>query len=678
MKYEFSYSMIYDFYQSYMKMSSGRTTLLNDTLPRAINDIVNSDGISGATAKRMHNYMRDVHLPILSTLAGVLKLLLTEMIAYQTDYVKYLDPAANACVKSEEFAKLKKDVTGLQSFATNLDGEIKLILKQAAQADYSPAGVGGYPGMQDIAESYGAIAEFVENLDNCVNYIETQWPTRVQNEFPDLLDNLNAFICENTGHGNMYITSYKPSYRTKRYYSVRAYDNAINTYITQNKEQIRAKATQIIKMDGARRSAEIQSEFEQQMKQNAKTIEFWGYVGDCCTEGIEIVLVAFGCPKPAVEIVVGTGRGAWNAWYQTQADAVKNYNGNGVIIEGDKLKEEVVIGTFKAGMNSIISVGTGAVFDKFKELEFIESMTKSDSILKKSFGRGCNVLLGTVEDRIEDTLTDYTDRVIDAGWRQYFEGNDYQGKSVLEELTDWETLEKNITDRGKAAKSLTKSTIKEIYSAKIKAEQKEIKTPEQLEETHGINRSIDAARHKMEETFISETLGTAVEEAVNTDNPDRLDAANNATAEMFADEEKRKKLGRKVFSSGAKAAAEDNLTQRREKELISYNRQYRRSETASRGLNFAVPTDKYGNPDYTDTGLLYQDKATGKEAEVTIEIKKNDHYNDCIERAEKEYGKDIHNKTFETPRGYRWVVKYDQTSRTSSGDEQITLQLVRK
>ena len=62
---------------------------------------------------------------------------------------------------------------------------------------------------------------------------------------------------------------------------------------------------------------------------------------------------------------------------------------------------------------------------------------------------------------------------------------------------------------------------------------------------------------------------------------------------------------------------------------------------------------------------------------MTIKYKKGDHYDELLAKAEKEYGRDIHNKEFETPKGYRWVAKYDNTGRASSGKEQITLQLVR-
>lgn len=676
MDYKVSYAEIHDFYNSYTSncFRSNRSSLLQKSLPNAVNEIINSDGISGTTANRMRSYMRDVHIPILSMLVGAMQLLTADMLEYQMSYAANVDAAADTRVKAEELAALKKDILGLQGRVSDIDAQIKDTLKLAAQADYSPETVGGYPGVDNIIECCGKITSFVEALDTRIIAMETQWPERVRSDFYDMLSDLSNFIRENTGHSSVYIATYKPSYRTKRYYDLQAHNRIVSDYISQNKEQIKAWGKQIADQEYKRNAAEIQEELGVELEKSAAVIRVIGTVGDAALTTGSALLTCMGCPALVTGVVSGSAKSAWSTYYAEIAEGIENYNIGKEMVNEEQLTRDVAFGSIKGGVRGLITSSLSELGDLVGEIGFIDSLSDSNGFLGQLSSGFFNITISTLEDRTGDILGNMTDRYFDTLNRQISEGSDYQGLSPLEAMFDKDAIMVDVLDSKEFKKSITKSWLSESFSDLIKYHDSKIKTPEALEKTHSVGRVLKKGAVKATETATGEILG----EILNEDSAE-------AAKERLADEELRRSLFGKTVGSFFSAGLTEWETIEDEKDIIAFNRKYRRVEYASEASGTNVPTDKYGNPDYSKAlysdYIMYKDEKSGKKAKVTIDFEKSDDYDSIVSRAEKEYGKKLGRTDFKTPEGYHWVAKFDQTGAKQYDGyvvsrQQVTLQLV--
>lgn len=679
MKYKISYAEVYGFHMSLVADSNSKRNMLENRLSSAIQAIIDSDRISGATAERMRNYMKDVHLPILSLFLHAYQLFHSDLLEYQQTYFDVVDSAANVCLSSEELHQILDDFNLLKGKTTDIDQNIRNILSKAAKAGYSPNEVGGYPGVANILTHFGDITAFVENVDERVVYLESNWKSRVANDFDGLLDALERYVNENLGHNSMYIARYSAGNRGMNYTMVEAYNRAIDDYISANTACIHAYTEEVSGREYERNVAVIEQELIEKNKNYALAVRILGYVGDVCITGMEIALIAFGVPKSAVSVTTGTAKSAWDSYYQTISDEIQGYRlGDGALVDDAELLETVVIDTGKGLVHSVVSVGAEGLSEELiGKIPLVDSATNSKCVVIKYASK---VGIKTFETRIEDISNNAYDQLIDTAVRQYKEGSAYDGVSPIQAALN--SVDADLKDLAAWGRAGAESIVSVGFSAGRKKAEGTIKTSDELLDTHGFERIRDAGRSKALETFSKEMVGTAVEGFIASGDGRELRDGFDAMVGQFTDEKKREALIAKTGSSYASGAMTDYYRQRDETDRILDNEQRKVMKKAMRsmGKNDPVQIDKYGNPDYEKTSAIYKDKATGEKASVTVRLDRNDDYDTLVSRAEEAYGVKVERNKFkpaadqfETPSGYRWVTKFDQHCDKHS----VTMQLVK-
>lgn len=679
MKYKISYNEIYSFYMSEMYNSYSKTNILNDSLPSAVQAIIESDRISGATAERMRNYMKDVHLPILSLLLHAFQLIVADIAEYQHTYFNSVDSAAKVCFSSEEFQQIRNGFNPLKGKTTDIDQNIRSILSSAAKAGYSPNEVGGYPGVDDILAHFGDITAFIDNIDERVTCLENDWKSKVANDFDGLLDTLERYVNENLGHNHMYIAGYSPGNRGMNYTMVEAYNRAIDNYISANTDLLHTYTEEIRVREFERDTEEIEQELIEQNKNYALAVRIYGYVGDACLTGMEIALVAFGVPKSVVSITTGTAKSAWDSYYQTVSDEIEGYRlGDSALVDNNELLKTVAVDTGKGLFHSVVSVGVDGLSEEIiGRIPLVDSLTDSENVVTKFLSKAT---VKTMETRLEDISNNAVDQYIDTAVQQYKEGSAYAGVSPIQAALS--SIDADLNDKGALGRAAAESLISEGFSASRKKADSAIKTPDKLLETHTTERMHKAGISSALESLSKEITGTAVEGFIEAGEGRELRDGFDAVVEQFTDAEKREALFVKTGSGYMSGVQTDFYRQIDEADRILKNEQekVREQATQSMGRKIPVPIDKYGNPDYEKTSAIYKDKATGEKASVTIREYANDDYNSLVARAERAYGVKIEpdrlsltSDSFVTPSGYRWVLKYDQ----HCDQQSVTLQLVK-
>lgn len=679
MGYKISYDEIYMFYQSFMDNGISKACTLRENLPKGVQTIIESDYISGATATRMRNYMRDVHLTILSLFSQTFQLFTMELLNYQQDYLNIVDSAPNACFSSDEFKQTRDAVESLKKKTSSIDGNIRETLRYAGTAGYSPAEVGGYPGVDGILADLGTIANFIANIDETVSALENAWAQKVADNFDGLLDVLEGYIRDNLGHNSMYMSSYSEGNRGIGYNKVNEYDHALESYISANKDSSRMSVAEVNQREYERRSEELTDKLAEQNQKSALTVRVFGYVGDVCFTTAEVALIAFGLPKSAVQIVTGTAKGSWDGWYRCISDEIEGYQlGTGAIADADEVQEKVFIGAVKGTMHGVISVGMDGLSEEvIGRIPLVNSLTDSENAVTKYLSK---LTIKTVENRIEDISGNAVDQFVDTAAQQYREGSAYTGASPIEAARN--SIQADLEDNAAWGRSAAESMVSMAFSSNRKNTEGEIKTTEDLLKTHGSERWLKAGSSKALETVTKELTGTAVEGFIQAGDGREVQDGIDAVVDQFTDEKKVEGLLQKTALSFTSGATTDYYRQKDEAERILTNNVLKSKEIATQALERknSVPVDKYGNPDYAKTSAIYKDQETGEKASVTIRVYGNDDYDSLVDRAEQAYSVKIEQDgfslaadRFETPSGYRWVSKYDQ----SCDQQSVTLQLVR-
>ena len=201
-------------------------------------------------------------------------------------------------------------------------------------------------------------------------------------------------------------------------------------------------------------------------------------------------------------------------------------------------------------------------------------------------------------------------------------------------------------------------------------------------ETHTTERMHKAGVSSALETLSKEITGTAVEGFIEAGDGRELRDGIDAVVEQFTDAEKREALLVKTGSSYMSGVQTDFYRQIDEADRIDmiHEQMAKTLDEQSLAYDDTVSVDKYGNLDYSESSAIYKDEVTGETASVTVRLDRNDDYATLVSRAEMAYGVMIEQDDltlaadqFKTPKGYRWVTKFDQHCDKHS----MTMQLVK-
>lgn len=673
MPYKVEYDKIEGFFLRFLGPSL--STLVNGGLAnteQAVKSLIESTNISGSTADRMREYFGDVHITILNMMRRIASLMVIQLQKYIYTYIALVDSHVNARFSSQEFCDIATELTGDVNHAEYIDNEVRKILADISPL-YTPNNVGGYRGVYDSVQLINKIKAQLDTLDTQIKQIESEFSTTALSEIDMLLDLLGSYIASNAGHDSVYISAYHGEAKDDTYRALVRHEKAIGEYISEHSDDyveinnyIRDRAT-------ARSQGEINAELRKDLKKAAQTVRIMGYVGDACIAIGKLALIAYGAPKPAVDVVGGAAGGAWKNWYTEISDEMESYNlGDGALVEKDKLVEKTIVGGVEGTATGVISVGTDEIFSFIGDAGFVGKLTNSENpVIKHTTKIG----LKYVEKEVESIEGGISKRYIEAKAEEITKGKTEDGRSAFEIAFDLETIKKEEIDEGGWAKTGAETLVSYTFGEMEKGQEAKIKTPDETMKTHGIKRTVLKSGYKALETAASETAGTGAGTFFSSqaDGESRIDASTKAMKELYTDPSKREKLISKTAIKTMSEAFTDIEDQRLESNRIAENETRHTQERATEALGrkYKVPVDKYGNVDYAKTSAIYKDKATGEKASVSVktyDLKRNDYY----AVAEKAYGKEIGVKNFKTPEGYSWVLKFDG----SFTSQDVTMQLV--
>lgn len=565
MPYKVEYDKIEGFYLGFLGPSL--STLVNGGLAnteKAVNSLIVSANISGSTADRMREYFSDVHITALNMIKKIASLMVIQLQKYIYTYNALVDSHVNARFSSQEFCDIATELTGDVNHAEYIDNEIRRILADISPL-YTPNNVGGYRGVYDSVQLINKIKVQLDTLDTQIKQIESEFSTTALSEIDMLLDLLESYVVNNAGHDSVYISSYHGEAKDDTYRALVRHEKTLSDYISEHSDDyveindyIRDRAT-------ARSQGEINVELRKDLKKAAQTVRIMGYVGDACIAIGKLALIAYGAPKPAVDVVGGAAGGAWKNWYTEISDEMESYNlGDGALVEKDKLVEKTIVGGVEGTATGLISVGTDTIFSSVGEAGFVGKLTNSDNpVIKHTTKIG----LKYVEKEVESVEGGISKRYIEAKAEEITKGKTEDGRSAFEIAFDLETIKKEEIDEGGWAKTGAETLVSYTFS-EISGEGKGTKDSSKSGlETYDARRTISKSSLKGAETILSETLGTGAKAMAATpiEGESRLEAGKKAVEELYTDETKREKMISKTAVKMASTTFDDIEKQAKER-----------------------------------------------------------------------------------------------------------------
>lgn len=662
---EVDYQKLDAFFRS---MTTGYLDPLNSNrqwATRVIEGLIDSKNIEGSTAERMRDYLRDVHLTILRQLGAIANRLEIYYQCYINAYLTSADERHDSRFSSEELAELPGTLDDRSRSASALDANMENTLRGMSRL-FTPATK--YRGTATIEYLLKAQKNFIRELDETVADIEDNCCKDAIAEIDGMIELLHSYIAANMGHDHAYISAYTSDQRGASYHMLTQCYAAVSADMEANGEAY-ARLRNRIWNFGLEHQRDKDSV---QYKDAARTIMIIGCIGDFCITGAELAVMATGVvPKPVVTIIGGAVQGGWRGYYTVVADQIGNYrSGDGALIDEAALKKSIVNGTITGATSALFTVGAGALFEHIGDNAFVYQVTHSESVIVK---HSSGFAMKYLEKETSSICGSVTEHFVDTMYDNVEQGNVSKG-TIVDAWVDASKLGlKEEFEEGGAlktgAETLVGYVIDEPHKAYIKGKYEQ---PEDLGSSHTMIRTLFRGGKEGVKSAASEFAGEFVEGSVKSGS---VQGGLEQAGELITDETKRIKLIGGTLNEMGSGMIEDRLSQRLEQEIIDENRagHSRERATAALGQEEPIPVDALGNPDYAKTSAIFTDEKTSIKAEVEVNTYGHRDTEALIKEANRKYGSRIGRSDFETPKDYRWVLKFDG----KFGSQKATLQLVR-
>jgi len=559
MTYKVEYEKLDSFYESLIHNCGGAMNSSLQTVHDALDKLINTENIEGNTANRMREYMRDVHNCTVELIKNAVTIFGCRFSEYVNAFIGEVDNSTNARISSEELVAISKRFSEYINQAQYIDADIRKILSDVSPL-YYPNNVGGYPGVDDSLQVIKQIVSFVKDVDLRVQQLESYYTQNPIQEIDSILDVIESYIKENKGHNSIYITRYSGEAKTHTYNIMNQYSNSRDKYIETHRDEYRKMGENIINRIQLRAQNKIDVELDQTLETAAFQVRVLGYIGDACISIGELAVIAFGAPKPAVDVVGGGIGGAWKGGYTEISNQLQSYKrGDGLLGDYGKINEQIAIGGIEGTASGLISVGTGKIFGTISEAGFVGKLTDSDNPVVKHTTK---IGLKYIEKEVSGIESGISKRYIEAKAEEMLKGRTGDGRSAFEVAFDLETIRKEEIEEGGWAKTGLETVVSYTFGEIAGENKVGDKTSGATLESYDLKRTIEKVALKGTETILSESLGAGAKAAAaSSDGGSRLAAGKKAVIETFTDGTKRERLFSETAIKMTSKAFDDIQTQ---------------------------------------------------------------------------------------------------------------------
>lgn len=414
-------------------------------LLKTLNKIIASDYLEGAGANNLKQYLKEIHIIIISKLVQLCEIHKKNFALYYVkDYINIDSDARKAKIKSSELDNILKNIETTKKNVCNIDGEITSKLNSISDIFWITR--------QDISGVINEHEKIIKEINNLKTAIIQVEESHSKNDFvstESLINSLTALINECISKDRTYKSTYISGTMTQ----LSSWSEFRTASVKVNEEAIKKEAAYTEAVDIQEK---IVADYRKERENNAKYAK-WAVWGAGVVLSVAVIAVTGGAATP---LVLGTVGAITSAASKVTEDLTEAYVNDGNL-KNVKVEDVVVDGVISASTGFISGYVGGSITKFSSKLPGIKNGLNSSSLIVRTATSG-------LVDAGSDTITGLAERGAEATIEETYDwvasGDEINVKNILGSTFDWKEMSKDFV--GGAVSGSTGEIVDTVVSTK--------------------------------------------------------------------------------------------------------------------------------------------------------------------------------------------------------------------